>query len=83
MKTDHNSLRNQAHAPSPEPRTFCRIVGRETGPDGKGQLILEPITDPQEQAAAQKRYEAAMRKAFERVLKTNSTRLGNCGRRET
>jgi hypothetical protein len=37
-------------------RTLCRIVGEEIGPDGKKMLLLEPITDPQEQQAAHARY---------------------------
>ncbi len=46
--------------PSPEGRTFCRIVGKMAGPDGKTDLLIEPITDPREQEAARKRYAVAM-----------------------
>jgi hypothetical protein len=67
--------------PSPEGRTFCRIVGEEKGSDGKTRFLLESITDPREQEEARKRYEATMRRVFNR-LKINSTAKTNLGRRE-
>ncbi len=48
----------------PDGRTFCRIVGEETGPDGKTDLLIEPMTDPRKREAAGKFYESALRLTF-------------------
>jgi hypothetical protein len=58
----------------PDGRTFCRIVGEEVGPDGKTDLLIEPITDPQEQEAARKRYAVAMMRWFAEAKKKHSLR---------
>jgi hypothetical protein len=36
--------------------------------------LIEPITDPREQEAARKRYEAVIRLKFEEVMKKHSLR---------
>ncbi len=69
MNIKCKSPRRQTTVPVPEPRTFGRIVGEEVGPDGKTDLLIEPITDPREQEAARKRYEAVIRLKFEEVKK--------------
>jgi hypothetical protein len=74
MNIKCKSPRRQLTVPVHEPRTFCRIVGEEVGPDGKTDLLIEPITDPREQEAARKRYEAVIRLKFEEVMKKHSLR---------
>jgi len=69
MNIKCKSPRRQPTVPVPDPRTFCRIVGEEVGQDGKTEILLEPISDPREQEAARKRYEAVIRLKFEEEKK--------------
>ena len=59
-----NKQRHRRAQVDPQPRTFCRILCTEKGPDGTEYVMLEPITDPQERHAAQKRCKATLRKLF-------------------
>ena len=72
----------QAPALDPVPETPCRIVVKKDGPDGKPYVVLEPITDPDEQRAVRERYRAAVsqvmrtRQEGQRVTQSTSTTGG-------
>ncbi len=66
-------------APRLEDWSFCRIVGQEVGPDGRALLLLETITDPREQKAARKRYEAVMKRAFSAAMRRHTGSGGIVG----